>query len=152
LRLSDVLKVCRKHWLNIPVYKDVDGIWCANDVMAVGALQALRAKSLEGKVKVAGVDAISDILNDIKKGEAVVTLDINPWAQGGFGLAWAYAAWKGDIVPSQLPREKRMFHTKHMVITKSNVDDYISKFVDSKPVLDFSHIESVVTRPMEDFK
>lgn len=137
-------------WLS--KYKDIDGIWCANDVMAVGALQALRAQNLNGKVKVAGVDAISDILNSIKEDEAVVTLDINPWAQGGYGLAWAHAAWKGDITPSELDRGMRMFHTKHMIITKENVDEYIKNFVDTKPVLDFSNIETIRTRPMAEFK
>lgn len=137
-------------WLS--KYKDIDGIWCANDVMAVGALQALKAKNLNGKVKVAGVDAISDILTAIKADEAVVTLDINPWTQGGIGLAWAYAAWSGKIDPTKLDEGKRMFHTKHMVITKANVEQYEKDFIKSKPQIDFSNIESVITRPMDGFK
>ena len=38
-------------------YPDVGGIWCANDNMATGALQALDAAGLKGKVGVTGVDA-----------------------------------------------------------------------------------------------
>jgi ribose transport system substrate-binding protein len=36
---------------------DVGGIWCANDNMATGALQALDKAGLKGKVGVVGVDA-----------------------------------------------------------------------------------------------
>lgn len=139
-------------WLS--KYDDIDGIWCANDVMAVGALQALKAKGLNGKVKVAGVDAITDILDAIKADEAVVTIDINPWSQGAIGLAWAYAAWSGKIKPSELSQEQRMFYTKHMVITSENVEQYENDFIKSKPTIDFEDIEAVITRPMsiEDFK
>lgn len=137
-------------WLS--KYKDIDGIWCANDVMAVGALQALKAKGLNGKVKVVGVDAIEDILKGIKSDEVAATLDVNPWAQGGFGLAWAYAAWAGKIDPTKLDKGKRMFHTGHMIINKDNVEQYEKDFLKSKPKLDFSNIESIITRPMDEFK
>ena len=36
----------------------IKGIWCANDDMATGALEALRAESLAGKVLVTGIDGI----------------------------------------------------------------------------------------------
>ncbi len=58
-------------------------VWCANDSMAMGSLEALRAKGLAGKVPVAGADAIPEMLEAIKKGEAVATASTDPLWQAG---------------------------------------------------------------------
>lgn len=57
---------------------DLDAVWCANDSMAMGSLEALRAKGLAGKVPVAGADAIPEMLEAIKNGEAVATASTDP--------------------------------------------------------------------------
>ena len=64
-------------------YPDVGGIWCANDNMATGALQALDAAGLKGKVGVCGIDANTDIVEAIANGEATATVSSNGYLQGG---------------------------------------------------------------------
>lgn len=68
-------------------YPDVGGIWCANDNMATGALQALDAAGLKGKVGVCGIDANTDIVEAIANGEATATVSSNGYLQGGYTLA-----------------------------------------------------------------
>ncbi len=125
-------------WLN--QHKDVAGIWCANDNMAMGAIQALDKVGLKGKVFVVGIDATNDMLGAIKEGSATATVSSNGYLQGGYTLAISYAAWAGLINPEELPKEYREFATPAILITSENVDQYIKEFVDNKPKLDFAKI------------
>ncbi len=127
-------------WLN--QYPDVGGIWCANDNMAVAAIQALDKAGLKGKVQVVGIDATNDMLAAIQDGSATATVSSNGYLQGGYTLAICYAAWAGLIDPAQLPAEYREFATPAITITKDNVDDYVAKYVDNKPELNFAEIFS----------
>lgn len=53
---------------------DVDAVVASNDGTALGALQALKAQSLAGKVPISGQDATADGCNSIVKGELTVTI------------------------------------------------------------------------------
>lgn len=123
-------------WLS--KYPDVDGIWCANDSMAVGALQALKNAKLNGKVKLVGIDGIDDAVTAIKNGDMVATVSSNGWLQAGYSLSIDYAAWTGAIKVSDLPQNQRLFNTKGLLITQSTVAQYIHDYIDNKPQYDFS--------------
>src|SRR5579859_7881281 len=47
----------------------IKGIWAANDDMGSGALEALRAEGLAGKVPVVGIDGIKAAVDAVHKGE-----------------------------------------------------------------------------------
>lgn len=125
-------------WLNSD--SDVGGVWCANDNMATGVLQALDSKGLKGKVGVTGIDANTDIVEEVKKGNVVATVSSNGYLQGGYTLAICYAAWTGLIDPKELPQEYRNFLTPAILVTKDTVDDYVKEYVDNMPEYDFSKI------------
>jgi ribose transport system substrate-binding protein len=127
-------------WLN--KYPNVGGIWCANDDMAAGALQALSNAGKKGKVFVTGTDATTAVVNDVKDGSVFETVSSNGYLQSGYTLAICYAAWTGLIDPAKLPADYREFSTPSIVINSSNVDDYIAKYVSKQPDLDFSKIFS----------
>ena len=113
---------------------DVGGIWCANDNMATGALQALDKAGLKGKVGVVGIDANTDIVQAVADGNAVATVSSNGYLQGGYTLAICYAAWTGLLDVASLPADFREFATPATVITKDNAQAYLS----AKPSFDFS--------------
>lgn len=127
-------------WLNDT--SDVGGVWCANDNMATGALKALDAKGLKGKVGVTGIDANTDIVEGVKDGSVVATVSSNGYLQGGYTLAICYAAWAGIIDPAELPEEYRVFLTPAVMVTADTVDKYVAEYVDAAPELDFSKIFS----------
>ena len=52
----------------------IDGVIASNDGTALGALQALKAQGLAGKVPISGQDATADGCNSIVKGEQTVTV------------------------------------------------------------------------------
>jgi len=61
--------------------KPPDVIVCANDDMALGALEALKARNLLGKVKLLGFDALPEALGQIKAGNMTATIEQMPGGQ-----------------------------------------------------------------------
>lgn len=121
-----------KTWL--PTYgSDLQGVWCANDEMAVGAVQALKDQGLNGQVYVVGVDATPDAIAAIEAGDMLCSASSNGYAQGAFGLAYPYAALAGIINPSEMTQEQRVFLTKMEIVSTDNVADYKAKFIDAAP-------------------
>jgi len=120
-------------WLNTD--PDVGGIWCANDNMATGALQALDKVGRRGRVGVVGVDANRDIVEAIRDGQALATVSSNGYLQGSYTLAICYAAWAGLIDVRRLPANYREFATPSVLITRANAAQYLSE----TPRFDFSN-------------
>ena len=58
-----------------------DVIVCANDDMALGALEALKARNLTGKVKLIGFAALPEALGQIKAGNMTATIEQMPGGQ-----------------------------------------------------------------------
>ena len=61
--------------------KPPDVIVCANDDMALGALEALKGRNLVGKVKLIGFDALPEALGQIKAGNMTATIEQMPGGQ-----------------------------------------------------------------------
>lgn len=119
-------------------HPDVDGVWAANDNMAMGSLEALRAAGLAGKVKVCGVDGIEEMIRAIAKGEAAATALPDPKWQGGIGLSIALAAKEGKINVSSLPKEKRQFYATMVNINADNIDEIIKTYLEGTPEFDWT--------------
>lgn len=61
---------------------NINGVYAANDEMAMGVLAALKARSLAGKVILVGNDGISDALAAIASGDMYATNAESPYALG----------------------------------------------------------------------
>ena len=99
----------------------IKAIWAANDDMALGALEALRAAGLAGKVPVVGVDGIPEAIDAIGKGEMIATVSSDAYYQGSIGLAMGVCVLTGQVPPPKTwAKDKRDFNLKLQVITKDN--------------------------------
>lgn len=137
-----------KTWLT--KYGDkIDGIWAANDGMALGATEALRGAGKVGKVQVVGTDAAPDAVAHVQNGEQVATVAYDGYWQGGVGLAMGYQALTGAIDTAKLEPEKREFYAKQSLVTKDNVGDFTAEPVESAYVTEFktpwSRLDSPIT-------
>jgi ribose transport system substrate-binding protein len=128
---------------------DIGGVWAANDNMALGALEALRANGLAGKVMVTGVDGIDEMLAAVEKGEAAATVLNDSFWQGGIGLALANAARTGKIDMKTTPREKRQYFAKAIMVDQANVKDVIAQYVKGTPKYDWNDLYANYARPMQ---
>jgi len=57
----------------LQAHPDIDGVFCGNDAMAMGAWQALTAAGKAGHVKVIGFDGAEDAIHSIKDGKLTAT-------------------------------------------------------------------------------
>lgn len=117
---------------------DVDGVWCANDSMALGAIEALRAAGLAGKVKVCGVDGTEEMVRAIVAGEACATAAPDAKWQGGIGLAMALAAKNGTLDVSKIANDKRQFYATMVNIDASNATQWVKDVIEGSPVYDWT--------------
>jgi ribose transport system substrate-binding protein len=100
-------------------------VWAANDDMALGALEALRAAGLAGKIPVVGVDGIPEAIEAIRKGEMIATVSSDAYYQGSIGLAMGVCVLTGQAPePKTWPKEKREFYLALQVITKENAASF----------------------------
>jgi ribose transport system substrate-binding protein len=126
----------------------IKGVWAANDDMGSGALEALRAEGLAGKVPVVGIDGIKAAVDAVRKGEFAATITSDPFWQGGMGLSIGYHAAMKTFDPAKEPHEHREFYGQTVTIAKDNVEQYIKTNVDSQPTIDWNDLWGRVVGPI----
>ncbi|MBU5255402.1 substrate-binding domain-containing protein [Tissierella praeacuta] len=99
----------------IDAYPDIVGIACGNDVMALGAVEALKAKNMKDKVVVAGVDFIEEAKDSIENGELDATVAMSPYLFGKAGVITALKAIQGHEF------KESVVWTPIQLISKENV-------------------------------
>ncbi len=78
---------------------DIAALYCCNDNMALGAVEALRAQNLLGKVIVLGVDGTGDAYKSIAAGELTATVDQFPTDNGAAAVEVALRLLAGQKLP-----------------------------------------------------
>ncbi len=130
-------------------HPDVAGIWCANDNMALGALEALRERGLAGKVLVTGIDGTDELIEALKKGEAAATVYNDSKFQAGISLAQALAAKKGDLKVADISPELRQFFAEAVNVNRANVLEIEKTYVKGSPKYDYKDFFGSYVRTME---
>lgn len=78
---------------------DIAAIYCCNDNMALGAVEALRAAGKLGEVVVIGVDGTGDAYKSIHAGELNATVDQFPAVNGEVAVEVALRLMAGQEIP-----------------------------------------------------
>ncbi len=76
---------------------DLSGIFCANDMMAIGAMKAVKDAGKSGKIKVIGYDNIPDVQSYIKSGAMSASVEQHPDLMGKYGLRMAVGILNGKV-------------------------------------------------------
>lgn len=99
----------------------IDAIISQNDAMILGAIQAIKNAGMEGEILTAGIDAIDEALDAVKRGELNATCFQDAKGQAYNSLDMAVFAAKGnDIKNIIIPFE---------LVTKENVNEYYKKVI-----------------------
>lgn len=97
---------------------DIDGVFCGNDAMAMGAFQALQAAGKETKVKIFGFDGASDVIEKIREKKIVATGMQFPKVMAETAAQYADEYFKGRrVFPQRVPVEVEL-------VNASNIKDY----------------------------
>lgn len=94
-----------------------DVIVAANDDMALGALEAVRARGLEGKISIIGFDALPEALASIRDGGLAGTVEQFPGGQSRKAMQIMAAHLEDGAKP-----EQDLVLLEPIVITKDNID------------------------------
>lgn len=124
---------------------DLDGVLVCNDAVAVAVAEGLKAEGLNGKVKVTGFDGTPDILPLIESGDVFATFASDGFMQGGYGLAYNYAALNGDIKLADMGDDERMINTKGVYIDSVTLPDFKATYVDGTPDYDYDDLKFCVS-------
>ncbi|WP_224242582.1 sugar ABC transporter substrate-binding protein [Hyalangium gracile] len=89
------------------VHPDIGLLFCANDMMALGALKYIKESGRQG-VKVAAYDALEDAREAVKSGRMAVTVDQQAAEQGYQGILLARRAIDGEPLPELVLVETRL--------------------------------------------
>ena len=100
----------------------IDGVYAANDEMAMGVIAALDAAGKAGKVKVVGNDAIGDALTAIEAGTMYSTHAESAYALGQEVMRMAAKVAKGQKVPADVKLNGK-------IVTKATHDEYCAYLV-----------------------
>nr|CRH05302.1 Putative Periplasmic binding protein/LacI transcriptional regulator. D-ribose-binding protein [Candidatus Magnetococcus massalia] len=116
----------------LPQYEQhIDGVWCYNDALALGALAELKQPGTVARqhaMDVVGMDLIPGALEKITQGEMLASFG-GHWMQGGFGLIMLY-----DYLHSYQPNpDYKVVKLKLLKVTKQNVKQFKQQFIDAPP-------------------
>ncbi len=86
----------------LTAHPDIAGLFCANDMMALGAIRAIEAAGKQGQVLVAGYDNLEAAREKIKSGALLCTVEQHPDLMGAYGVRCAVALLEGKDIPSEI--------------------------------------------------
>lgn len=98
----------------------IDGLYCANDEMLLGALEAIEASGRLDEITMIGCDAIDETLEVIKSGKVEATIAEPPFFLGKAILETAYDYLQGEEV-------KDLVILDNELVTKDNVENLVTK-------------------------
>jgi ribose transport system substrate-binding protein len=75
----------------------LNGLFCANDKMALGALKAIQEAGKMGQITVIGYDNIPDVRPYLQRGELYATIEQHPDLMGRYGVRMALGVLKGTV-------------------------------------------------------
>lgn len=110
-------------WLETYGENGISAVLCANDQMALGAVEAIKAHGIEnGKIVVTGVDGTEDAWNYIKEGSMSMSLFYNHIAQA----TGVYNTLEKLVASDEKATD--WVYTEFERVDASNVDEYLTKY------------------------
>lgn len=87
----------------LQAHPDITAVFACNDVMALGAVEAIAAARKTGAIAVVGFDAQDDARKAIAAHTMAATIAQNPREMGRLAMLTAARLLKGETVPAQQP-------------------------------------------------
>ena len=108
----------------------IDGVWCYNDALCLGAFRAVRQAGRDAEIKLGGMDLVPQALDLIDKKTNYVFSTGGHWLQLGFAVMIAY-----DKLNNHDPI-KTDVRLDLLGVNGSNFDAFKKEFIDNAPPYD----------------
>ncbi len=102
----------------LTTHPDLKAVFATNDQMALGAVEAIAARNMTGKVAVVGVDATREGVGAVEKGSMAADISMHPETLGRFSVEAAIQAARGQSVA-------RNIATGETLVTRENAAEYL---------------------------
>ncbi len=99
-------------------YPDLKAIYCCNDTMALGAIEAVKEAGKLGQICVIGSDGVEAAMESIDAGELTGTIDLNLYVGGRMAAEAGMRMFAGQELP-------RVIQIPQLVITKDNTSEHV---------------------------
>lgn len=116
---------------------EITGVHCANDTIAYGVLEALKAEGIEG-ITVVPYDGNLDAVKLVMEGKIFATLFTNPHSGGGVSSALAYHAAIGTFKPSEERNVHCEFYGPTILITQADAEKFKTDYLANVPTYDWT--------------
>jgi len=87
----------------LQAHPNVETVFCCNDMMALGAIEAIAAAGKTGRIKVVGFDAVDDARSAIAAGTLTASVAQFPEEMGRMAVESAVKVINGETLPLYLP-------------------------------------------------
>lgn len=101
----------------LQAHPDIQAVFACNDMMALGAVEAISSAQKRGRIVVVGFDAIKDSRAAMLNGEMHASIAQHPEEMGKLAVEYAYAAIHGQSIPSEIPVKIELI-TREKLINK----------------------------------
>lgn len=98
-------------------HADLKGVFCANDMMALGAIAAIDSAGRTGKITVVAYDNLKAAQEAIRAGKLTATVEQHPDRMGAMGVEAALKLTQGKTLPAEIP-------TQVDLVTIDNLDQF----------------------------
>ncbi|WP_247745064.1 sugar ABC transporter substrate-binding protein [Shimia sp. R11_0] len=116
---------------------EIKGVHCANDTIAYGVLEALRAEGIED-MPIVSYDGNPQAVQLVAEKKILATVFTNPHWGGGITAALAYHAAIGTFKPSEEPNAHREFYGPAVFVTPEDAVEFKANYIDSVPKYDWN--------------
>ncbi|UCF63336.1 MAG: sugar ABC transporter substrate-binding protein [bacterium] len=87
----------------VQAHPDIDLVFACNDLMALGAMEAIMAAGKLDKIKIIGFDAIEEARKEIQRGNLEASIAQHPSEMGRLAIENAIIAVDGQTIPEYIP-------------------------------------------------
>jgi ribose transport system substrate-binding protein len=87
----------------LQAHPDIDLVFACNDLMALGAMEAVMAAGKLNTIKIIGFDAVKEARKEIQLGHLEASIAQHPDEMGRLAIEYAIKAIKGQTIPEYIP-------------------------------------------------
>ena len=98
----------------LQAHADIDAVFACSDLMALGAIEAIRAAGRSGSIRVIGFDALDDAKKAIAAGTMEASVAQFPYEMGRVAVESAVKVVHGEALPADI-------NVKLALVTRDNV-------------------------------